>query len=177
MNMSDVVEVAISSNVKTPTQAGFGTPLCLAYHTLFAENYRIYTDTDGLEADGATSDMPIWRMVNAAFSQDPRPEQVMVGRLPTAHTHTQTIKITSAVEGAHVKFDILAPGSNTWTTIDYTILAAATTTTVATAVELLVEAVTGVSSTSATDTITVTPDTNGNVIYIRGPGGVGAPVN
>lgn len=177
MKLSDVVEITVSTNVRTPTQQGFGTPLCLAYHTLFAEDWRLYSDIDGLEADGATSTMPIWRMVNAAFSQDPHPENVMAGRLPAAHVHTQTLKMTSAVEGKHVKFDVLPPGSNTWTTIDYTILAAATTSTVATAVELLVEAVTGVTSDATTDTITVTPDTSGNVIYIRGPGGVGPPVN
>lgn len=174
--LSDVVEVSVSANTRTPTQTGFGTPLCLAYHSLFAEDYRRYTDIDGLEDDGADSTDPIHKMVTAAFSQDPRPPAVLVGRLPAAHTHTQTVTITSATEGDHIQLEVLAPGTNTWTSIDYTVLAAATTTTVATAVELLIEAVAGVNASSALAVITVVPATNGDVVFIRGPEG-GHPVN
>lgn len=174
--LSDVVEITVSANTRTPTQAGFGTPLALAYHAAFSEDYRRYTDLDGLEDDGFDSTNPVHKMVTSAFSQDPRPPAVIVGRLPAAHTHTQTVTITSAVEGAHVQLEVLPPGSNTWVEIDYTILAAATTTTVATAVELLIEAVAGVNASSAVAVITVVPATNGDVVFIRGPGG-GHPVN
>lgn len=174
--LSDVVEVSVSANTRTPTQQGFGTELLLAYHAEWVENYRRYTDVDALVDDGFDSDDPTYLMVEAAFSQDPRPPAVLVGRLPSAHTHTQTITITSAVEGAHVQFQVREPATGEWVDIDYTILAAATTTTVATAVELLVEAVTGVASSSAIAVVTVTPTTPGDVIFLRGPDG-GAPVN
>lgn len=175
--LSDVVEVSVSANTRTPTQQGFGTPLLVGYHALFAQNFRRYTDVDGLEADGFTSKHPVHKMLVSAFSQDPRPPSALVGRLPAAHTHTQTITITSAVEGAKIEFDIWDPVAGAFVTISYTILAAATTTTVATAVELLTEAVAGVTSSSAIAVVTVTPVTAGDVIYVRGPAGVGAPVN
>lgn len=173
--LSDVVEISVSANTRTPSQAGFGTPLALAYHTLFAENYRVYSDIDGLVSDGAASEDPIYLMALAAFAQDPKPQQIMVGRLPAAHTHTQTVTITDATEGNHIQFQV-RDTLGVWQDIDYTILAAATTTTVATAVELLIEAFTGVSSISAAAVITVTPAANGDVIYLRGPDGSGAPV-
>lgn len=163
------VSVNITRQTRFPTRAGFGTPLLLGYHTKFAEKFRVYEELTGLTADGFAVSDPVYRMASAAFAQNPRPARVVVGRLPAAHTHTQTVTITSAVEGAKVKLTVLAPATGTATEIEYTILAAATTATVATAVELLIDAVTGVSSTSTGAVITVTPDTPGNIVYLHSP--------
>lgn len=174
--LSDVVELSISVNTRTPTQQGFGTPLLVAYLTQFPEAHRRYSDLDGLVADGFTSGHAAYKMAQAAFSQDPRPPYVRLGRLPAAHTHTQTVTITSSTEGAKIEFDLWDPVNETWVEIRRTIPAASSTSAEATAVELLTEAVPGVTSSAAAAVITITPATAGHVIWLRGPGG-GHPTN
>src|SRR5690606_15532204 len=83
------------------------------------------------------------------------------------HDHTQEITITSAVEGEVVEMTVVGP-DGTETAISYTILAAATTSTVATAVAALLDALTGVDASAASAVITVTPTTPGGMVYIRG---------
>lgn len=166
--IGDVIQVTITRNTRTPTRAGFGTPLLMAYHTRFPELYRVYEELSDMESDGFVSRDPAYRMAQALLSQSPRPERFVVGRLPAAHTHTQEVTITSAVEGEVVELSVVSPTTGDVTEISYTIPAAATTTTVATAVELLVEAVAGVTAASAAAVITITPDTNGNIVYVYG---------
>ena len=170
MNISEIVGGTITAETRFPTAVGFGISLCLGYTEHFTDNalVRTYTDTSGMVSDGFLITDPLYRMAKAKFNQTPRPESVKIGRLPAAHAHTQTVTITSDVEGEHVKLQVMAPDTDVYTSIDYTILAGATTTTVATAVELLIEAVAGVSASSAAEVITVTPDTAGKVVFLRG---------
>lgn len=108
-----------------------------------------YTD-DG----GATTD-PAYLAMTALLSQNPRPKNVKVGKRGNKPTQTVTLKCLTAVTGAVYSIDIGLPGGN-MTTVTYTVPGSSTTTTVATAIEVLIEAVTGIDSTSSTDTITVT---------------------
>lgn len=165
-SISSRVQVSITRQTRYPTRAGFGTPLLLGYHTRFPEKYRVYAELEDLTSDGFATHDPVYRMALAALSQTVRPEKLIVGRLPSAHTHTQTVTVTSAVEGEHVKITVVAPTTGIATTIDYTIGSAESTSTVATALELLIEAVDGVSSSSSGAVITVTPASNGNVVYL-----------
>jgi len=48
-----------------------------------------------MTSDGFTSGDPLYKMVARAFSQDPRPDKVLVGRL--SNTYTQTIKWTPTI--------------------------------------------------------------------------------
>jgi hypothetical protein len=162
--ISDVVSVSVAAAARNPSVTGFGRTLLLGYHTKFTETFRIYKSPDAMVSDGFATSDPLYKMAGAIFGQTSRPRDVMVGRLPAAHTHTQTVTITNATEGEHVKLTLTLDG--TATEIDYTIPAAATLTSVATAVEALIEAVTGVASAPSVDVITVTPVTAGKVIYI-----------
>lgn len=164
--IADVVTVNITTNSRTPTRAGFGTPLFMGYHTKFPERYRIYTDLPGMVSDGFETWSAQYLWAQALMAQNPRVEKFVIGRLPAAHTHTQTVTILTAVEGQHIRLSVMSPTDGTVTEIDYTILAAETTTTVATAVELLIEAVTGVDASSAVAVITVIPTTPGGVVYL-----------
>lgn len=159
-SINSVVSVTIRANSRNPTRAGFGTPLILTYHTRFPEKYRVYTDLSGMLADGFTATDRAYRLASALLNQDPSVQSFVVGRMNAAPAFTQVLTITSAVEGAHVRAKAI-DSAGIVQQIDYTIPAAATTTTVATAVELLVEAVTGLDSTSASAAITVTPTTPG----------------
>lgn len=165
--LSDIVTITITSNSRTPTRAGFGTPLLMTYHTAWTDKIRTYTDLSGLISDGFTSHSPTYRMAQSLLSQNPRPERFKVGRLTTQPTVTYTLTMTSATQGDKVSFTVVEPLGGTEVPVTYTIGSSETTTTVATAVELLVEAVSGVNSSSSGAVITVTPATAGDLIYFH----------
>jgi hypothetical protein len=156
MSIDDIASVVITSATRTPTRPGFGTPLFAVYHTKYVDRVRSYTKLSSLVSDGFAVDHPAYLMAQAAFSQNPRPSRVKIGRRALPTTQVMTITITDATEGNHVKFKIRPPGGVAPVQIDYTILAAATATTVATAVELLIEAVADITSSSTGAVITAT---------------------
>jgi hypothetical protein len=164
--LDTIVNVNITADSTSVSQAGFGTPLVLSYHTVFADRYKIYTSLAEMSEDGFATYDHAYRMAKAAFDQDPTVEQVVVGRLPAAPSFATRLTMTSAVQGVHIKFKVIQPATGTVTQIDYTIGASETTTTVATAVELLTEAVTGVDSTSSTSTVTLTPTVAGRRVFV-----------
>lgn len=168
MALDDVISVTITANSRTPSRQGFGNQLCLAYHAQNVDLYRVYEDEAEVLADGHTALSRAYKMVAAAFSQNPRPPKVLLGRLPTASTQTFALTVTSNTEGAVVSLEVLDT-AGVWQPITYTVPAAQTLTQVATAVELLVEAITGVTSSSAVDVITVTPTVNTAPIGLRNP--------
>lgn len=163
--LSDIVDVVVTNTTVLPTREGFGRACVMAYHTAFPELYRIYTDPDDMVTDGFTTHSAAYRMVSALFNQNPRPVDVVVGRLPSAHTHTVTLTMLSAVQGQYIRFKCARPTDGTVVQIEYLIGAAETTTTVATAVELLVEAIAGINSTAAGAVVTATPATPGDMLY------------
>jgi hypothetical protein len=164
--LDTIVNVNITADSTSVSQAGFGTPLVLSYHTVFADRYKIYTSLAEMSEDGFATYDHAYRMAKAAFDQDPTVEQVVVGRLPAAPSFSTRLTMTSAVQGVHIKFKVIQPATGTVTQIDYTIGSSETTTTVATAVELLTEAVTGVDSTSSTSTVTLTPTVAGRRVFV-----------
>jgi len=166
--LDSIVSVSITADSTTPSRTGFGTQLIVSYHTRFAENYRLYSSLAEMSADGFQTYDDAYRMAARAFAQNPAPASVCVGRLPAAPAYRQELTITSAVEGEIVKCTVVAPATGTATEISYTIGAAETTSTVATAVELLIEAVAGVDSAAASAVITVTPTTAGRKVHIYG---------
>ncbi len=164
--ISDIVDISITSVSSFPTQAGFGRPLFLSYHTVFPELYRIYTDLSEMLADGFTSTHEAYRWAVTLLAQNPNVEDFAIGRKTAADTFVTQVTVTSAVEGQHVRFKVLEPVTGTVSQIDYTIGAAATTTTVATAIELLTEALTGVDSTSSGAVVSITPTVAGRKVHV-----------
>lgn len=166
MSLSDLVSISVSVNTRTPTATGFGRTCLLGYTTRFADNYRLYSELSEMSDDGFTSNEPLYLMAAALFSQNPRPEDVMVARMTSAHTHTQDLTITTATEGAVISFELVSP-DGTVNTISRTVPAASTLTAEAVAVEALVEACSGVASSPSVAVITITPVTPGGLIRIR----------
>lgn len=152
--MADDVVVALTADGNRITRKGFGTQLVLGYHTKNSDLRRRYSSLDELESDGHASGEPIYERVRTIFSQEPCPQEVVVGRLTTSVAPTRELTILDATEGEHIKLDVVTD-DGVRTSIDYTILAAATTTTVATAVELLTEAVPLITSSSSGAVITL----------------------
>jgi hypothetical protein len=166
--LSDIVEIIVTRNTVLPTREGFGRGLIMAYHTVFPELYRLYSGQgilDDMVTDGFTLRSAAYRMAQAALSQTPRPSELVIGRLPSAHTHTLELTITSAVQGQHIKFKVQRPTDGTVVEVDYTILPAASTTSVAVAVEAIIEAIAGINSAPSAAVITVTPATPGDMLY------------
>lgn len=161
MSIYEIVNVSITADNARVTRVGFGTPLLLAFHTHNVDLIREYSGLDEMVSDSFTSTEAAYLMAQAVFSQEPRPETVKIGRLTTTVVPTKKLTITDATEGHHILLSILT-SAGTAADIDYTVLAGATTTTVATAVELLVEAVTGISSTASSAEVTVTGTTGTN---------------
>jgi hypothetical protein len=148
MSLPQIIDLQITVSDKAPSQPNFGTPLIAAYHTAWLPRVKEYTDADELLTDGFTTDSPVYKAAVAVKSQTPSPATFKVGRLANPYVQTVQLIVESAVEGT------VLSGEINGTAITYTVLAGATLTTVATALELLVEAVTGIASTSAVDTVT-----------------------
>ena len=148
-DLDDIVSISITADSTTVSREGFGSVLVMSYHTRFVEQYRVYSSLAEMLDDGFTSYDDAYRMARAIFAQDPTVTTIVVGRLPAAPTYQTKLTMTSSTEGAYVRCKVVQPTTGTVSQIEYLIGAAETTTTVATAVELLIEAVTGVDSTSS----------------------------
>lgn len=184
--LDQIVNVSITADSRTPSRQGFGTPLVLAYHNVFPELYRIYSRPSEMTTDGFASTSHAYRMAQSVWAQNPTVPSIVVGRNTTLPAFVTQLTVTSAVAGQHVRLKVIAPAAGTLAdpvvtggvisplgalaagavvTIDYTIQAAATTTTVATALELLIENIPGVDSTSALAVISATPTTAGSRVF------------
>ena len=103
MSLADIVAVEITALTKTPTRVGFGVPLIAAYHTVYPERYREYTDVADMITDGFGASDPAVLAATAAFAQNPRPSKVGVGRC--ANDQTRTMKITPNSGDLRASFD------------------------------------------------------------------------
>lgn len=112
MTIESVVDVTITAQTTSVSQAGFGTPLVLAAGVPFAERVRAYASTADMLADGFGATHPAVRAAAAIMAQNPRPPLVKVGRRALAPTHTERLVPTVAdgelyactVNGARVEF-------------------------------------------------------------------------
>ena len=77
MGLEQIVSIAISLQSSGLSQQGFGTPLILGYTPTWVERARTYSDIDGMGADFATT-TPEYRAAAVLFSQNPRPEQLLI---------------------------------------------------------------------------------------------------
>lgn len=146
--LDQIIDLQITISDKAPSVPNFGMPMLLGYHTAWPELVKEYVAADDMLTDGFTTASPLYKKAVALKSQTPSPATFKVGRLQTAYTQTVTLEMLTAVEGAKIT------GEANGEPVSYTIPGSATLTTVATAVELLVEAVAGISSTSALAVIT-----------------------
>lgn len=165
-NLNTHVSVTITATSVTITRAGFGTPLVAGYHTVFGERVRSYTSTTDMVTDGFGANDPIVRAVQAILSQDPHPTTVKVGRRALAFSQSIDITPVNTTEDFVYGFTVISP-DGTSTSISYTVLAAATPTTIATALQPLFDAITDLTCTDNTGSITCAADNNGELFDIQ----------
>lgn len=161
MALSDLVVVNITAETRTPTQEGFGTLLIAGFHTKYVDRVKSYTGLAGLVSDGFATTDPIYKAAAVAFSQNPRPPVIKIGRRASAPS--QSIRLTPTVTTQGFVYRLTVDG----TALTYTVLAAATTTTIATAIAALIDALATVTATSAAANITVTPQVANTLVAIE----------
>ncbi len=110
MGISDVVTISISVSGAGPTQAGFGEPLIAAYHTLYTDRVREYSDLTGLITDGFTVNSPAYLAAAAVWAQTPRPPFVKVGRRALAPSQVLTMTCLSVSALDTYVFSLRTPG-------------------------------------------------------------------
>lgn len=171
--MSDaIVNVSISLSAPGLTRESFGIPLVIGYHNNFAARHKTYnlsTATTDLLTDGFTVNDPVYRKVAGLAANTPAPQTVIVGRLLTAYSHKGTLTVLSdaTTEGQVIDLQVLSP-DGTVTDISYTVPAAATTTTVATALAALITAVTDLTASSTAEVINWAADNTGETFLFDG---------
>ncbi len=88
--LSSVVSLSITRDSLGVQQAGFGIPLIVSHNAAFVERIRFYTSVDDVTVDFATT-TPEHMMATAIFSQNPKPEQIAIGRAALKPTQKYTI--------------------------------------------------------------------------------------
>jgi hypothetical protein len=153
--IDDIANVSITKETVYPTRAGFSIPLFVVLHSFWVPLVRLISQLSELTALNVPNYHPLYLGVQAALNQNPRPPGILVGRRTRAYTQVIEIRPLTTTEGFVYSFTIV-DSAGVETAISYTVLAAETTTTVAAALELLIEAVTDVTSTAALGVITAT---------------------
>ena len=164
MSLDDLIALTIDAQTTSPSRAGFGTPLILAYHTAWVSDLvREYGDLAEMVADGFLVTDSAYLIAQSIVSQNPKPSSFKVGRRTTAPS-TKTYRLTPTDTTEDFVYTINVFG----TAITYTVLAAATVASIVTAMQALIDAIVGISCSDDTTHLTVTNDTAGENIRIFG---------
>lgn len=155
-----VVSVTIDAQSASPIGAEFGKLLLLGHHTKFLERVREYTSLAGMIADGFATTSAMYRMAQTAFSQDPRPPSVLVGRLTTPST--MVVTLTPVVQNSRV-YNINVDGFAASFTADVSATAAEIVTGLIAAINATAVAVTATGTT----TLVLTADVAGAVFSVE----------
>jgi len=163
MSIDDVVTINISTLSKTPTQLGFGTPLVLAYHALdVVQRVRSYTALADMVSDGFSVLSGAYKASLVIKAQSPSVPSWKIGRRALAYTQVIELTVTSAVVGTLYYITVTEAG--TAHNLTYTVLGGATTSTVATAIAALIDALPNVAASAASAVITCTTGTAGMLL-------------
>lgn len=102
MPLSDIVDVVITRQTQTVTEAGFGIPMILGSNIRFADLIRFYSDMDEVAVDFSPSD-PEYIAAQDIFSQQISPPQIAIGR---RQVDDVTINVQTAMTGEDYILDI-----------------------------------------------------------------------
>lgn len=158
-DIDNIVAVSVTTETKTVTQEGFGTPLIGGYHAHYLDLVREYDEPSGLLDDSFTTADPIYKTAQKIFSQNPRPKSFKVGRFTSAPT--QIIEITPLIVVTGTKYSGKVNGL-AWT---YTQGGTQTVAAACTGIQTAIDALAGVTAAVHTSTsVRVTTDAAGAVL-------------
>lgn len=167
MALNDHVTLTITNNTVGVARAGFGIPLILSVNATWTERVRTYTGIEGVGVDFATTS-PEYLAASAIFSQEPHPEQILIGRAVGKPTLVYTLNVTT-VENSHT-YKVLVKGPGiTETTVTYAADSATTDGEIVVGLVAAINAVTPNTYIAAgtTSPFTVTADTAGGWFSIE----------
>lgn len=95
MPLSDIVDVVITRQTQTVTEAGFGIPMILGSNVKFTDLIRFYADMDEVALDFDPSDLE-YIAAQDIFSQEIAPTQIAIGR---RQVDDLTISVETAMTG------------------------------------------------------------------------------
>jgi hypothetical protein len=76
--LDDIINLSITIQSSTITQAGFGTPLVLDFNTRYSDvRVRSYSSLASMVTDGFATTDPAYVAVSQMFSQNPRRTDTM----------------------------------------------------------------------------------------------------
>ena len=151
MSISDIVDVTITTETRTPTQAGFGVGLIMAYHTLDpVVRVRTYTSLTDMVTDGFSVTSGAYLAAAAMKSQSPCVPTWKIGRRASPYCQQVQFTVTSATEGTTRSVKIRPPQSTNTTTIAYLVDAGKNTTQVAATLANLISSGGATGGTGAT---------------------------
>lgn len=151
--ISKVVDVTVSSSTRPISVASFSKALFIAKHNVFTERWREYTSSASAEADGFDSNSPVVQYLEGAFGGRQAPNSVVVGRVEITD-----VDLTIGDVAEDDVFSLTVKVGDSETDITYTADGTDTSSTVATELTTLLDAITGVGASAATNVVTITPD-------------------
>lgn len=160
MSLDTIMNLSITVESRAPSQAGFGTPLLFGYHLHnLGQLVKQYSAADDMLDDGFTTDDALYKAAQIVKSQNPSPDVFKIGRRVTPLTQIITITVIKVSAGYKYK------GTVGGKALSYTVLAGATTTTLATALASAINAlVVGVTAVGGVGTVICTTDAAGSVV-------------
>lgn len=167
MGIDTIANVKITKATTYPSSKGFGSVLFAVYHTAWDALVRSFsgaTILDELVDLGVSTASPMYLGVQAMLSQQPRGKTIVIGRRKTAYTQTVTLTPKSAVEGAVYTLTVVSP-AGVALDVSYTVPAAATLASVATAIAALIDPVVDVTAVASLGVITCTTAVGKFAIY------------
>ena len=159
MSLSDIVNVTITAQTQTVSRQGFGVPMIARNHNVIPDRVREYRSVKAMTDDSWPTTDPAVLMATLLSSQNPRPPSWKVGKRDSAFT--QTIRITPINTTEGFVYDL---GTINGTAVTYTVGAAATVAIIVTALQALIDAISGVTATDDTTHVTVATDTAGALV-------------
>lgn len=98
--LDSIADISVDRTSAPLTRPGFGTLLLLAYHGLYADRVRSYSDLAAMVADGFTPYDKVYRDAQAAWSQTPAPPSIKVGRRALPFTQVVNVTPSAPVSGS-----------------------------------------------------------------------------
>ncbi len=175
MSVLDIVDLTIVVANSALSRPNFGTPLALISKVPAGwgvNMVREFAKLSELVDLGFTTTSAAYKLASAIKSQKPCPKTFKLAKRIVAPSQSLELSVTDYAEGDYYSIEVGVDGG-ALTEVTYTVGAGATAASVATAIEALIEAVTGVSSTNSSGaavaaTLTVPgvgPGTDGDVAY------------
>lgn len=163
MSLDTLVQLSISKTPKVPSQRGFGTPLFMVYHNLFLDRVREYGTLDEVVAAGHTTVSPAYKMAQKAFSQNPKPQKIKIGRTTV---HAQTVRITpkNTTVGFVYAYTVTRP-TGVLVNVSYTVQASDTVALICDGLVTAFGAVTGLTPTDGTTHLDLAAATPGQLFF------------